>query len=260
MPTTPLPGNRRLDADAGRLERERQVVAEPADALDAHAGRRQQLVAGHDGPALHVGDLGLDAELGQRLDQNPGGGRRVGLDARRFAAGTLVQQVERRQLVGRCAAARRGSTGRFAVSGSGVGLRRPARRFAACGSARAGAGSASGSSLAGGSSGAGLSAAAAGPLPAGLFAPIDLLQPSAARFSICRFLLLEALRARSWRAQRPLVPIRPTARDSPGHDEARDQRTRSATPADQHGRQPEQRPGHDPGAHRAEPADQQLAS
>ena len=94
-----LAGNRRLDAHALGLERQRDVAGEAADALDLDARGGQQFVAGDHRPLLHVRDFRLDAELRQRvldgvdrLLQLFGGGASAG------GGGDGVQQFHRREL------------------------------------------------------------------------------------------------------------------------------------------------------------------
>jgi hypothetical protein len=67
-----LAGDRREDADLGGRQRVGQVVLEVGDLDHLHAGGELQLVARDVRPGDGADDLGLDAQVAERLDQARG--------------------------------------------------------------------------------------------------------------------------------------------------------------------------------------------
>ena len=65
-----LAGDGREDTDVGGGEGVREVVLELGDLGDLGAGRQAQLVAGDVGSGDGADDLGLDAEVAERLDES----------------------------------------------------------------------------------------------------------------------------------------------------------------------------------------------
>ena len=93
-------GNRRFDSHTRCRKRKRDIVGERCDAVDAHAGRGLQLIAGDDRTDGDIDDLCGNIEALQRFLEQVRDRRRI-LRALCERLARLVQAVDGRRLVSR---------------------------------------------------------------------------------------------------------------------------------------------------------------
>jgi len=93
-----LAGDRRQNPDAGRHQRQGQIIGQIGNAVDLDAGGRFQLVHGNHGTGHHFHNARFDAEIRQLLFQDARVGNQMIAFNARVLLGCFFQQGKRRQL------------------------------------------------------------------------------------------------------------------------------------------------------------------